>query len=317
MSNRTGQGVGWRGGGTDADMRYSAVISACLHIIILAALLISVPWTRPPEPPQETAFTVDFVGPNQAAKSLRTGHNAAQDENKTQQPKPPAPKPPKLAPIEAPPPPPPPPPPAQAVQAPSVPDSTVPPPPDLSPLPTLAPLPKPAPPQPKPKPPAQASRTNQPNPTKQALADSQTIENTLEKLRVLQKQKAPPKHRYNPDAGGAQDAGGALNGNDTSKLTKSEMGAIGDHVRQCWSYDAGAKDANTFQVRLAVTTDATGTARIAKVVGPDIDREAADPEFRAFAERAVRAVLSPDCANLPLPKSMLGQSQTLQFNFRP
>ncbi len=32
----------------------------------------------------------------------------------------------------------------------------------------------------------------------------------------------------------------------------------------------------------------------------------ADPRFRAFAERAVRAVLDPRCANLPLPKDKLG-----------
>jgi len=39
--------------------------------------------------------------------------------------------------------------------------------------------------------------------------------------------------------------------------------------------------------------------------------------FRAFAERAVRAVLDPTCANLPLPRTMLGQRRTLDFRFRP
>jgi hypothetical protein len=31
----------------------------------------------------------------------------------------------------------------------------------------------------------------------------------------------------------------------------------------------------------------------------------------------VRAVMSAECANLPLPPSMQGQPQTLTFRFRP
>jgi len=42
-----------------------------------------------------------------------------------------------------------------------------------------------------------------------------------------------------------------------------------------------------------------------------------NPVFRAFAERAVRAVLSPQCANLPLPRAMLGQQRSLKFRFSP
>jgi neural Wiskott-Aldrich syndrome protein len=39
--------------------------------------------------------------------------------------------------------------------------------------------------------------------------------------------------------------------------------------------------------------------------------------FRAFAERAVRAVLDPRCADLPLPQSMLGKTDVLTFQFKP
>ena len=165
--------------------------------------------------------------------------------------------------------------------------------------------------------PTPPSRTSQPNQTKNAIADTQTLENTLEKLRAIQAQTRPPKARYNPAAGGAPDAGGDLNGNDTSKLSKSQMGAIGDHVRACWTYDAGALHAETFRVQLQVLTDETGEAHKADVIGPDVARAEADPEFRSFAERAIRAVLNPQCANLPLPPTMLGHSQTLRFNFSP
>ncbi|MBN8909221.1 MAG: hypothetical protein J0H99_22055, partial [Rhodospirillales bacterium] len=39
--------------------------------------------------------------------------------------------------------------------------------------------------------------------------------------------------------------------------------------------------------------------------------------FRAFSERAIRAVLDSRCATLPLPREMLGQTRTWDFRFRP
>jgi hypothetical protein len=43
----------------------------------------------------------------------------------------------------------------------------------------------------------------------------------------------------------------------------------------------------------------------------------ADPRFRAFAERAVRAVMDVRCASLPLPRDKLGKVNELTFRFRP
>ena len=39
--------------------------------------------------------------------------------------------------------------------------------------------------------------------------------------------------------------------------------------------------------------------------------------LRVFSERAVRAVLDPQCANLPLPQNMLGKTNVLTFRFSP
>jgi hypothetical protein len=36
-----------------------------------------------------------------------------------------------------------------------------------------------------------------------------------------------------------------------------------------------------------------------------------------FSERAIRAVLDPQCANLPLPPALLGQNREFTFRFRP
>lgn len=120
----------------------------------------------------------------------------------------------------------------------------------------------------------------------------------------------------NPQQGGAPNGGGNPQGNDTAALSADQRGAIGDEVRACWTYDPGALGVDQMQVLLTVTTDAAGVARLAQVAGADAGR-LSDPVFRAFAERAVRAVLDPRCANLPLPRNMLGRTNVLTFRFRP
>jgi hypothetical protein len=132
----------------------------------------------------------------------------------------------------------------------------------------------------------------------------------------MQRQKQPPQARANPARGGAPNGGGSPLGDDTSKLSADQARAVGAEVRRCWTYDAGAKGVDQMQVLLTVRTDEAGVARVANVAPADTGRMG-DPVFRAFAERAVRAVLSAQCANLPLPRSMLGQPQTLTFRFRP
>lgn len=130
-------------------------------------------------------------------------------------------------------------------------------------------------------------------------------------------QKQPPKARYNPQAGGAPNGGGNPLGNDTAALSSAERGQIGDHVRACWTTDPGMLDLDKMQVLLTVTTDGTGMVRQAVVAAEDQGRVAGDMRLRVFAERAVRAVLDPHCANLPLPAAMLGKTNVLTFRFRP
>ena len=172
------------------------------------------------------------------------------------------------------------------------------------------------PPPPAPPPPAPASTTSQPNATKNPAPESDALENTLLKLRALQKQTQPPRSAPNPRQGGAPNGGGNPQGNDTAALSADQRGAIGDHVRECWTYDPGALGVDKMQVLLTVTTDPAGVARLAEVAGSD-EARLGDPIFRAFAERARRAVLDPHCANLPLPQSLLGKTNVLTFRFSP
>lgn len=142
------------------------------------------------------------------------------------------------------------------------------------------------------------------------------MEATLQRLRSMQRQTEPPRARPNPRQGGVPNSGGDPRGDDTAALDAATRGAIGDHVRECWTKDAGALDLDRMSVVLTVTTDVTGTVRLADIAAEDRGR-LSDPVFRAFAERARRAVLDVQCATLPLPPAMMGRSETLTFRFRP
>ena len=118
------------------------------------------------------------------------------------------------------------------------------------------------------------------------------MDNTLERLRAMQRQNKPPTARPNPAAATAPTVGGTRDGDITASLNATQS------------------------VQLVVTFDETGTARIADVGDADRGR-LSDPRFRAFAERAMRAVRDPRCANLPIPKTDLGKRGTLTFRFKP
>jgi hypothetical protein len=147
---------------------------------------------------------------------------------------------------------------------------------------------------------------------------SQTVLNTLEKLRSMNLDQKAPSARYNPAQGGAPHGGGNPNNSDaTASLTRAERGAIGDHVRQCWFIDGGAPNVQSMSVLLKASTKPDGTVYHAAIAGPDIARYQSDPVFAAFADRAVRALLDYRCSALPLPPSLEGKRETFTFRFSP
>ena len=148
------------------------------------------------------------------------------------------------------------------------------------------------------------------------MADSRSLENTLDKLRSLHQQDRAPTARYSPPASGAPAVGGSIHGTDNTSLNAVQRGAIGEQVRECWSRDSGAKDADKFQAHLIVTTDSDGVARAA-MIAPGDPAAAPGTALHAFAEAGVRAVLSPRCAALPLPESMHGGVHRFDFIFKP
>ena len=92
-------------------------------------------------------------------------------------------------------------------------------------------------------------------------------------------------------------------------------GAIGDYVRRCWSTELGTP--GWMEVLIMFTTHAAGVVRLAGVAPESAERVNADPQLKRFAERAIRAVLDPNCANLPLSPPLLGQPRIFTFRFRP
>lgn len=297
------------------------LLSAALHLAALIALIVVVP-SAPPPPPPEESFAVEFEGP---ADSVQKGEHPAKVAAPADAPEPahdnPAIATPKPAPIEAPAPPPPPPPPPQPVQSEAKPVPV--PPPPTPPTPTLAPTRVPPPPpvksvQPLKPPPPLDTVARQPNPTKNVAPDTHSLLATLEKFSADQKQVAPPKHVYNPERGGRPQGGGAAHGNLTGALSTGQRKQIGDEVRRCYSEDTAARNYATYSAMMVVTIDATGEARDAEIAPTDMARAAGDPAFRAFAERARRAVLDPECSRLPVPPDLLGKpSAQLTFRFRP
>jgi outer membrane biosynthesis protein TonB len=306
------------------SLKRGATISAVLHLAALLMLILVIPTPPgPPAPPDDT-MEVEFEGTAASAqKSQNQGKVAAAAEADHPADDTPAVVTPTKQPLEKPPPPPPPPPkppPPQPVQA-LQPAKILPPPPVeraeaiKPPPPVKVPATK-APEQTREKP--LDTVTHQPNHTTNPAIDTKSFENTMEKLLADQKQVAPPKHRYNPDRGGARDAGGQKHGNLTGSLTEGQRRTIGDEVRRCYAEDTAAKDYASYVATMVVTVDDGGVVREVELSPEDKAKASHDFPFRAFAERAERAVLDPQCAALPIPADKLGHgAQKLSFRFRP
>jgi len=313
-------------------LRRSLVLSALLHLLILLAALISLPAPILPEAPEGTSFDVQFESVPKGPAHGPIAKRSPTPSPKTTQPQQTKPQP--IAPETAPPPPPPPAPVrTEAPQPTPTPPKLIPltsiPIPTPSPTPETVKLqqPKPAevaatmpsipiPPEPVDAPPSQ-STTSQPNKAKNTVASSETLEETLAKLRFVTQDKIAPTAHANPDSGGALVDSGNPASNDTSTLTAADRGAIGDAVRPCWTRDAGALNADQLQVMIQVTTGPDGVAHIAHVDPSYVDQVNSDPVLQAFSDRAVNAVLDAQCAKLPLPAWMLGQNHTFSFLFKP
>lgn len=156
--------------------------------------------------------------------------------------------------------------------------------------------------------------------TKNPTPDSRETENTLERLRALQRQTQPPTAKPNPQQGGAPQTGGNPKGDITATLSQAQRGAIGEKVRECWNRDAGALNADKMQVMVTATLDATGTVRLVEPADEEKAKVSGDPRLRAFFEAARRAILDPRCGRELVAREKLTNTDGLNkltFRFRP
>jgi len=313
-------------------LRRGGAFSFAAHVAALLAIIVALPKPKLSEQPiEETVVTVEFepaATPVQRAPTPAPTPSPAPAPTATREP--PAPDPPRPAPsapisLPALPPAPAPPvviPPVPMVQAPP-PLPRPPAPEQISPAPVPAPPIPPIPPAaPTPRPPQQPTLAQSVKPTPPAARpaappqpDSRSLESTLDRLRAQLASKEPPRTPSSPPRGAAP-GGGSPAGADNALLTAGVRRAIGDRLRECWIGDKNALDYDKQVVRLIILVDAGGTIRQADVAPSDASR-AGGGVARAFADRARRAALDAQCAQLPLPAALKGQNHTFEITFRP
>jgi hypothetical protein len=139
---------------------------------------------------------------------------------------------------------------------------------------------------------------------------SQSVLNTLERLRQ-QQQQTPPTARQTPPPGAPREGGGAPTGQ--GQLTAAERAGLADRIGECWAVDAGAPNLRDIVVELRVDVDAQGVVRVVRPNGP----VPSEPRARMVYEAARRALLDPRCNPLPLPPQRLAALRDTVFRFNP
>jgi hypothetical protein len=142
---------------------------------------------------------------------------------------------------------------------------------------------------------------------------SNSVLNTLERLRQQQAANRPPTARPTPQPGRPAPAGGAPTGTDL--LNAGERAAVGERIAECWRVDQGMLGLSEMRVSLVAIVDRAGVIRN---VEPGPDGVPGEPRARALYEQARRALRDPACSPLPVPPGRLQAGENrFQFNFSP
>jgi hypothetical protein len=322
-------------------MRRAVIISAAVHVVVLAFVLIGMPHLFRATPPEPQAIAVEMVTPDKAP--------APKPEPKPEPPKvetaPPQPPPlpePKPQRVETPPPPPPPPPMPEpkprVVEAPPPPPAPQPPAPKPAtpevatvtpdkipaPAPAPTPRPKPAPPQPeaKPTPPAPPAKprpqqqAQQQDPFETMLKNLEKQKQQAEQAQVQTPQRPQPPSPPPPQVASPGPPRPAVSSIDQRRAA-SELGKmIQDQVTPCWNIPIGTKGIRDLQVPVSIDLNPDGTLRGNPTIA-DMARYNADPAFQALADSALRALRNPRCSPLKLPYDQYELWKHINLTFTP
>ena len=103
--------------------------------------------------------------------------------------------------------------------------------------------------------------------------------------------------------------------NLNGKITKDELLALREQIKQCWKVPAGIKDAGNLVTKIKVSLKDDGSVIDAKIHNTSISMNNAS--MRIMAESAQRAMLSPACNPLKLPKAKYKQWKNIIITFDP
>lgn len=283
--------------------RGSLVYSVIFHVAVIGALMIGMPRFHKPEI-LDTPVPIEIVNVGEVTTTNRPPVEAPKPKEPPPEPKP-------VQRTEAPPPKPAPP----KVTAKEPPKATPPKPPEPKPVekkPEPAAVPPPDAqklevPKEEPKPPEPPPPQPQPQENNQEAFDSL--------LRNLQ-ESAPAQPAEAPVVEELEEPPLPSPIGDFSKdMLVSELDALRQQLSQCWSIQAGARYAENLVVEIRLTINRDRTVQNAVI--QDRWRYNQDPAFRAAADSAVRAVLSPMCTPLRLPPEKYEGWRDIIVSFDP
>lgn len=279
------------------------VYSILFHVAIVGALMIGLPRFHKPDI-LDTPVPIEIVNVGEVTTTNRPPVEAPKPKEPPPEPKPvqrteappPKPAPPKVTASEPPKAVPPKPPEPKPVE--KKPEPAAVPPPDAQVL---------EPPKEEPKPPEPPQPQPQPQENTQEAFDSL--------LRNLQ-ESAPAQPVEAPVVEELEEPPLPSPIGDFSKdLLVSELDALKQQLRQCWSIQTGARYAENINVEVRLQINRARIVQSATVV--DTWRYGQDPSFKAAADAALRAIQNPMCTPLRLPPEKYEGWKDLILNFDP
>lgn len=282
-------------------MQRSVAYSCVLHVAVFAVAYYGLPELRREIVPTGDPIVVDIV---------------SEAEPEPAPPEPPTPPEPPPPPPEPEPPPPEPEPEPAPPPEPEPEVAAVPPPPKPEPKPEPEVKPKPKAPEPL----AKAKPKRKPKPPDPFASVLKTVEELKKTPRPAVKPEDEPKKRKESfddlmaQAIPAKPAQQSPMANFMAQRRASELARrVVEQVSPCWSFPAGAKEAQTLAVEISVAMGPDGRVQSVRVM--DAARMGSDPPFRTAAEAAIRAITR--CSPLKLPVKDYQDWKNMTVNFDP
>lgn len=303
------------------EMRTPAVVSAMVHVFVLAAAVLNLDFFGRPPLMEPEPVMVEFEAIDKKAAAPTVGNPPpqpkdapiAKETTKAPPPKsadpPPAPPTPKPEVSDAKPQPPKPEEKPKAEAAKPVEDMVA-----MKPKEPEPPKVEQKPPEP-PKPAPEVKKPEPPKPAPPKPAPKQSVDSMIDD--ILKNKQSPqkvqtPEQQPKPVQQVTRQAPAAPN--LAAVVTASEIEGVRQKIRPCWNTQGGARD-QALIVTLVVEMNQNGTPVKAEL--RDASRYNSDPVYRAAADAAHRAIMNPRCQPWPLSPEKFTSWRTITFNFDP